>query len=1215
MKIFCSFLFFFFQTCSLFSQDSISARIVLIGDGGELKNGRHPVADAVRKIVPMDARTTIIYLGDNLYRNGVPDDQSISFKSLTAILDSQLSIADNTPAKTYMIPGNHDWQNGSRSGYQAILREQYFVESLNKPNVTYLPGDGCPGPVEVSLTPNITVVFFDSQWWLHPYDKPGIESDCDSKTKEEVIAKMDDIFSKNANKLILLACHHPFKSSGGHGGYYTLRQHLFPFTDLFPRLYIPLPILGSIYPIARGVFGTPQDLKHPNYVNMIAEVQNVAKKYKNIIFTAGHEHTLQLIRDSSYNYIVSGSGSKTNRVSMSKKNIFAEATTGFAVLEVSKNKNVRLNFYTVTDSIRNVYSDVILNFSTIEVLKSDSLNRKVENPSIVKYKDTFTISASNNYATNSLMKKFILGTNYRKEWSTPVNMKVFHLLEEKGGFKIKSLGGGKQTKSLKLTDPKGREWTLRTVDKDPTKAVPDYFRATIFNDIVKDLISASHPYSALTIPELSKALGLTVAKPELFFVPDDPAFDIYRPIFKNTICFLEESDPTPNGEKTFSTSKAFNKMLADNDHRADQLTTLRVRLLDILIADFDRHFGQYKWATSDTGKGKLYYPLPKDRDQAFFYSNGFLVKLLSQKALQFTKGFRNTIPDVKGLGEVPKDFDRIFLTDLDAKEWETTIKEVQQKLTDSVINRAVKKLPPEIYAIDSGVITQKLLGRRDLLKTAGMKYYHFISKKVNIVGSNKKEYFKVTGNPQGLNVKVYGRDYNNDTSFLMYDRTFEHKDTKMIRLYGLNDNDLFDIDESASSRIKILVIGGKGNDTFNIRGHVRNHLYDLTLEGNYIKNKSRSKNMFSKTPSFNYNNIPPYKYNLTNFPTINVAFNNDDGLMMGIGIARKTFGFRSETFETDQRFSSLWAVNRGGRQFSYSGVFNHAIHNTDIIFETELMTPGVNNFFGLGNNTKIDATRPISYYRTRYQHTETQLLFQRRPFETLKVMVGPVFYSYWNDLKDNTNKILGHPSMIGLDSLNVYSKKSYLGGKLVLNIDNLNNEIFPTRGLHWNTEFSSMAGITKSSNTITKFQSDMAIYASFNDPTRLIAILRVGAGHIFNKNFEYFQAFTLGSNNYLHGLRKNRYAGSSMAYTGLELRLKLADIKSYILPGTFGLIGFTETGRVWLKNVRSPYWHTSYGGGIYYIPFNLFIVSATVGFSKDEQIFNFSLGTKFNINF
>ncbi|MES1225931.1 MAG: BamA/TamA family outer membrane protein, partial [Bacteroidota bacterium] len=542
--------------------------------------------------------------------------------------------------------------------------------------------------------------------------------------------------------------------------------------------------------------------------------------------------------------------------------------------------------------------------------------------------------------------------------------------------------------------------------------------------------------------------------------------------------------------------------------------------MDILIGDFDRHFGQYLWATGDTGKGKLYYPIPRDRDQAYFYSNGFLMRLISKKALPFLKGFRYTIPDIIGLTEVSKDFDRVFLTGLDDKEWNTAIREVQQKLTDSVINNAIQKMPPEISAVGGKTITDKLVSRRGLLENAGMKYYRFLSRKVNIVGSNEKEYFKITSNPEGLNVRVYSRQ-NNDTNFLMYNRTFDHRNTKELRLYGLNGRDLFDIDENVSSRIKLRLIGGRGNDTFDIRGNVRNLLYDLDVEGNYIKHQNKSRNRFSKEATVNDHDILGFQYNEKHFPSLSIAVNNDDGLLIGAGASRKIYGFRNEPFVSYQKVSAMWAVNRGGQQFKYSGIFNHVFGNTDIVLASELMTPGVNNFFGLGNKTKIDPNKSISFYRTRFRHMETQLLFQKRISETLKVMAGPVVYTYSNRLEDNFSKVLNAPSQIGLDSLSIYSDKKYLGGKLAININNLNSELFPTRGIQWNTELSSLAGITKASNNITKFQSDMTVYASLNDPTRLIAVIKLGGGHIFSNHFEYFQALTLGSNNYLRGFRKN----------------------------------------------------------------------------------------------
>jgi outer membrane translocation and assembly module TamA len=168
----------------------------------------------------------------------------------------------------------------------------------------------------------------------------------------------------------------------------------------------------------------------------------------------------------------------------------------------------------------------------------------------------------------------------------------------------------------------------------------------------------------------------------------------------------------------------------------------------------------------------------------------------------------------------------------------------------------------------------------------------------------------------------------------------------------------------------------------------------------------------------------------------------------------------------------------------------------------------------------------------------------------------------------------------------------------------------------WNTDLTILGGIKGNAGALTKFTSDMSVYASLSTFSRLVGVLRLGGGHIFNKNFEYFQALNLGSNNFLRGFRKNRFSGSSLAYGSLELRAKLFRSGWYILPGDFGLVAFNDIGRVWLRNTSSRRWHNAYGGGIYYVPFNMVIVSATMAFSREEKsLFNFSVGTKLNITF
>src|SRR6185503_5380732 len=557
---------------------------------------------------------------------------------------------------------------------------------------------------------------------------------------------------------------------------------------------------------------------------------------------------------------------------------------------------------------------------------------------------------------------------------------------------------------------------------------------------------------------------------------------------------------------------------------------------DILIGDFERHFDQWKWATNDTGKGKLYYPIPRDRDQAFFYSDGKLLQASSRNLLPFLQGFRNNIPDVNWLGYPARDFDRLFLTDLNETEWKKTIAEVQQKLNDSVIEQAVRKLPPEVYPMHGTTIIDKLKHRRAALTTEAIRFYKFLSREVNVVGSNEKEYFKISEHPDGLQVRVYSRQAGNDTSFIMYDRVFDPSVTHEIRLYGLNGDDLFEIDENAKSRIKFRIIGGKGNDTFNIKGHVENLLYDMNVEGNYIMHKSATKNRFSRDPTVNTYNLLGYKYNTFEFPRIQIGVNSDDGFVLGAGFAKRTYGFRNDPYATDQKFAALYSLSRKSFRVKYEGEFNHITRNTDLVIKGDIGYPEVNNFFGLGNRTKIDREngKTYNYYRTRFRSVELQFLFRERLFERLHLMAGPYFFNYWNKYSDNVNTVIGKPSLIGLDSASVYSQKTWLGAKLAMKFDNRNNEIFPTRGISWINELIIAAGVKNSTN-LTKFSSDMTIYASLSDPARLIGVISFGGSRIFNRHFEFFQASNLGGSN-LHGFRANRYLGKSSLYTSAELR-------------------------------------------------------------------------------
>ena len=107
-----AFILSIFISCVCCAQsDSIQARIILIGDAGQLNYGREPVIDAARDLIPFNSKTTVLYVGDNLYNSGLPDDIMPGYEKAKAVLDSQINIAKGTKAKVVFIPGNHDWDD------------------------------------------------------------------------------------------------------------------------------------------------------------------------------------------------------------------------------------------------------------------------------------------------------------------------------------------------------------------------------------------------------------------------------------------------------------------------------------------------------------------------------------------------------------------------------------------------------------------------------------------------------------------------------------------------------------------------------------------------------------------------------------------------------------------------------------------------------------------------------------------------------------------------------------------------------------------------------------------------------------------------------------------------------------------------------------------------------------------------------------------------
>jgi hypothetical protein len=303
----------------------IKYTVFLIGDvGAPNKDPLEPSLKLLQSQMQVaGARSATIFLGDNIYSYGLTEAGSPGRKTDEERLITQLNLFKGYKGEKYMIAGNHDWAQGLPGGLRSVIRQEVFVEEYLKDTTFvsggdfFVPDEGCPGPYEVFLQEDVVFIALNSQWWLQDEERPyGANNYCNVADEVEVLTRLEDIITRNSGKHIVVVGHHPIYSNGVHGGNFRLLDHLFPLTliESTPWLVLPLPIIGSIYPFARKYGGISQDIAHPKYQAYAQGLMNIFQRNPNVIYAAGHEHTLQHFKTGNVNTIVSGSGCKTQHM-------------------------------------------------------------------------------------------------------------------------------------------------------------------------------------------------------------------------------------------------------------------------------------------------------------------------------------------------------------------------------------------------------------------------------------------------------------------------------------------------------------------------------------------------------------------------------------------------------------------------------------------------------------------------------------------------------------------------------------------------------------------------------------------------------------------------------------------------------------------------------------------------------------------------------------
>ena len=231
-------------------------------------------------------------------------------------------------------------------GWDAVRRQERFIAAQGDSHVTFLPGGGCPGPAVLDVGRIVRLVALDTQWWLQEGPKPQHPaSSCPADSEREVIDSVRSALGTAGARRVVVIAHHPLVSGGPHGGYFGWQDHVFPLRNFKLWLWIPLPLIGSVYPIARESGISRQDVSSATYRRMRAALDSAFAGSAPFIYAAGHDHALQVIGGTSARYeLVSGAGTFGHhyRVTALDSTRFARSASGFMRVEFLRDGRARL---------------------------------------------------------------------------------------------------------------------------------------------------------------------------------------------------------------------------------------------------------------------------------------------------------------------------------------------------------------------------------------------------------------------------------------------------------------------------------------------------------------------------------------------------------------------------------------------------------------------------------------------------------------------------------------------------------------------------------------------------------------------------------------------------------------------------------------------------------------------------------------------------------
>jgi len=615
------------------------------------------------------------------------------------------------------------------------------------------------------------------------------------------------------------------------------------------------------------------------------------------------------------------------------------------------------------------------------------------------------------------------------------------------------------------------------------------------------------------------------------------------------------------------TEELFERLDRDPRVRVHQTELLAARLIDFLVGDWDRHRDQWRWARIDS----LWRPIPRDRDEAFSRYDGWLVRL-ARLVIPKLENYDSDIPSLGGMTRNGIDLDRRLLSGLERESFDSIAVRLQAQITDSVLAHAVRGMPDEFPAEHKNWLYTAMKGRRGDLKEAAGRFYRRLAQVVEMVATDESETATVVRESGSTTLVTI--THENKTLFR---RRFDPADTReiRIRLRGGDDRVRIEKEEGSRSGPLLRVIGGDGNDRYEVQAPDGIRLYDDRgqdqVTGDAHLNRKRWR--WDVDSIWVTNKPQDVDTRQRVLPTLGIA--RDVGVVFGLAGWIDWHRFRHEPYATRFSYSAVFATLRASGRIT--GDLRRQLENSPVFFGLHAMGSGIESlrWYGFGNET--EQVGPALFYRVRHNELRGSGFAGLR-FGSAEALVGPVFLWASTPLESGYN--LTH--FIAVDRPYGTGSFKMAGGEARIIIDTRDVPGYARSGFRLTVGGEAYPRGLDNDSAVARVEAQGSIAFAPVEIAKRRPSLHLMAGGIKTwGGLPYFLAPTLGGQSRLRGYYADRFAGDAAVYGSAEVRLPLTRLK-LLLPGEQGVFGFVDVGRVSVRNQPSDTWHHTLGIGVWF---------------------------------